>query len=334
MTKEIDQSSNKAPKTAPERPKQSRIDDTDYHSLKEVPPESEWLQERKNRSPRTARAYEVDLNEFKAFMGIKKPEEYRQLSPKHISDWIAELLTLKLTNETICRKVSAVSSLFKYYCNRSALKDNPCKNITRPKVQSNIGKSDQISRIQARDLLVAPPSDSIAGLRDRAIIATFLFFALRRSEAAALKVNSIHQIQGVYHLRVFGKGSKIRNLVMHPVAIEAINTYLEKDKRLDFLESPLFCQIRKRQDKDGNIKFMSDDMIYRILKKYAGMVGIKMEAFHPHCLRSTWATTALENGADLAMVQEFLGHAHIQTTKIYDKRKMNISNSPAYKVSY
>ena len=79
---------------------------------------------------------------------------------------------------------------------------------------------------------------------------------------------------------------------------------------------------------------MSDDMIYRILKKYAGMVGIKMEAFHPHCLRSTWATTALENGADLAMVQEFLGHAHIQTTKIYDKRKMNISNSPAYKVSY
>jgi len=58
MAKEPDQPSNKASKIAPERLKQSRIDDTDYHSLKEVPPESEWLQERKNRSPRTARAYE------------------------------------------------------------------------------------------------------------------------------------------------------------------------------------------------------------------------------------------------------------------------------------
>ena len=322
------------PGSISEAPKTRLLDNPDYHTLKTVPPEADFIQERRNRSAKTARAYEVDINDFKVFAGIQVPEDYRLVSPKHIADWITELLKQKLTNETISRKISAVSSLFKYYCERSALKDNPCKNITRPKVQSNRGKTDAISDKEARQLMEAPPADTLQGFRDRAILVVFLFHGLRRSEVKDLKVESIHQVQGIPHLKVLGKGSKVRDLPLHPVVQERINAYLAMDKRTDFLESPLFCQLRKRQDDEGNLKPLSTEMIYKIVMKYANIVGIKIENFHPHSLRATFATNTLSNHADLAKVQDYLGHANIQTTKIYDKRANTLADSPTFKVNY
>ncbi len=313
---------------------QRLLDDPSYHSLKEVPPEADFIQQKRNRSEKTARAYQVDIDDFKNFIDIHKPEDYRLVTSKHVADWITKLKKQKLTNETISRKVSAVSSLFKYYCGRSALKNNPCNNITRPKVESNIGKSDAISNTEARKLLDAPPADTLKGLRDRAILVVFLFHGLRRSEVKDLKVNSIHDVQGVPHLRVKGKGSKTRDLPLHPVTLERINAYLQNDGRTGFLESPLFCQLHKRKDTDGNLKAMSTNMIYIIVMNYAKIVGIKIENFHPHSLRATWATNALSNHADLAKVQDYLGHANIQTTKIYDKRTQILADSPTFKINY
>ena len=321
--------------TEDDTPKPKRLlDNPDYHTLKDVPPETDFIKELFNRSEKTSRAYAVDINDYKTFIGIGKPEDYRLVASKHVVDWILYLKKQKLTNETISRKVSAVSSLFKFYCERSALKDNPCKNIKRPKVESNVGKSDPISDKEARKLLDAPSSSTLQGLRDRAILVIFLFHGLRRSEVKDLKVNSIHQVHGVPHLRVKGKGSKTRDLALHPVTLERINAYLDKDKRKDFLESPLFCQLRKRKDDEGNLQPLSTEMIYKIVMNYANIVGIKIENFHPHSLRATFATNALNNHADLAKVQDYLGHAFIGTTKIYDKRIDTLADSPTFKINY
>ena len=252
----------------------------------------------------------------------------------HVTEWINHLKEQKLTNETITRKISAVSSLFKFYCEQSALKDNPCKNITRPQVQSNIGKSDIISDSEAKKFLDAPSPSTIRGLRDRAILAVFCYMALRRSEVKDLKVKSIHNKDGVPHLLVKGKGEKTRDLPLHPVAMQRIYAYLEADKRINDLDEPLFCALKKYKDADGLLKHMNTDSIYDIVKFYARSVGLKMENFHPHCLRATGATNALSNGADLGKVQDFLGHANIQTTRIYDKRKDDIEDSPTFKIKY
>ena len=96
----------------------SKIENDDYHTLKEVPPETEWLQERRNRSGKTANNYQFDVNEFKEFLGIKNPEDYRKVSRQACNGMDPTLKKQKLTNETIGRKISAVSSLFKYYCER------------------------------------------------------------------------------------------------------------------------------------------------------------------------------------------------------------------------
>jgi len=312
----------------------SLIDQDDYHTLKDVPPETDWINERRSRSARTASAYEFDVNEFKKFLGIKKPEDYRKVSRKHVTEWIIHLKDQKLSNESIARKVSAISSLFKFYCEQSALKDNPCRGITRPKVQSNIGKSDIISDSEAKKFLDAPPSSSIRGLRDRAILAVFCYQALRRSEVRDLKVKSIHNKDGVPHLLVRGKGDKTRDLPLHPVAMQRIYAYLEADQRKEDLDEPLFCSLKKYKDADGLLKHMSTDAIYDIVMFYAKMAGVSVENFHPHCLRATGATNALGNGADLGKVQDFLGHANIQTTRIYDKRKDDIADSPTFKIKY
>jgi site-specific recombinase XerD len=318
----------------PNNPKDDLINQDDYHTLKDIPPESEWISERRTRSKRTADAYQFDVNAFKKFLGIKKPEDYRKVSRRHVTEWINHLKDQKLANESIARKISAISSLFKFYCEQSALKDNPCKNITRPQVHSNIGKSDIISDHEAKKFLDAPPSSSIRGLRDRAILAVFCYQALRRSEVRDLKVKSIHNKDGVPHLLVKGKGEKTRDLPLHPVAIQRIYAYLEADKRKDDLDEPLFCSLKKYKDADGLLKHMSTDAIYDIVMFYAKAAGVKVENFHPHCLRATGATNALSNGADLGKVQDFLGHANIQTTRIYDKRKDDIADSPTFKIKY
>ncbi|MDP8212136.1 MAG: tyrosine-type recombinase/integrase [Candidatus Zapsychrus exili] len=318
------------PEKTPKRP----LEVKEYHILKDIPPESDWIAERRNKSEKTATAYKFDVNEFKTFLKIETPEDYRLVTRKHVTNWISHLRKTGLSNESIARKISAVSALFKYFCERSAIRDNPCSNITRPKVESNIGKSDPISDIEAKKLLEAPTDKTIQGLRDRAILAVFLYHGLRRSEVKDLKVKSIHSVKSVPHLRVKGKGSKTRDLPLHPLTQQRIYMYLEKDGRKKDLESPLFCALKKRKDKDGNITHMSSYAIYKIVMQWAGVSGIDTDNFHPHSLRATFATNSLNNKADLGKVQDYLGHANIATTRIYDKRGEDLMDSPTFKVNY
>ena len=310
------------------------LEQQESHSLQPVPSEIEWIKERQNRSEKTASAYQFDINEFKAFVGIKQSEDYRRVTRNHVVQWITHLRNQDLSAETINRKLSAVSSLFKYFCERFAIKDNPCSNITRPKVESNVGKTDAISDVEAKKLLNAPSPATIQGIRDRAILAVFLYHGLRRAEVRDLKVNSIHQVRGVPYLRVKGKGSKTRDLPLHPVTIEHLNVYLNKDGRINDLEGPLFCPLKKRRSSDGAINPMSTNAIYEIVMRHARSIGINTQNFHPHSLRATFATNTLSNHADLGKVQDYLGHASVQTTRIYDKRKNSLADSPTFKVNY
>lgn len=305
-----------------------------YHTLRDVPSDNDWIKELRNRNEKTAMFYEFDLNEFKTFLKIETPEDFRLVTRKHVIEWINILKKSGLANESIARKISAVSSLFKYYCERSALKDNPCKNITRPRVESNIGKSDPISDIEAKRLLESPDAKTLQGLRDRAILAVFLYHGLRRSEVKDLKVKSIHSVKGVPYLRVKGKGSKTRDLPLHVIVQQRIYAYLELDNRQKALESPLFCGIRKRNDKDGNRAHMTSYNVYKIVMHWAAIAGIDTDNFHPHSLRATFATNSLNNKADLGKVQDYLGHANISTTRIYDKRGEDLMDSPTFKVNY
>src|SRR6202521_1830964 len=122
-----------------------------------------------------------------------------------------------LSGATVRHRLSALSSLFDYLCEKNAVTHNPVKGVKRPKAESGEGKTPAIGDHQARELLAAPGAQSVKERRDRAILSTLLYHALRREELCKLKVRDFkHARRGVPHLKVSGKGEKTRYLPLHP----------------------------------------------------------------------------------------------------------------------
>jgi integrase/recombinase XerD len=137
----------------------------------------------------------------------------------------------------------------------------------------------------------------------------------------------------VLHLRVHGKGGKLRYLPLHPGTAELVADYLEAAGHGEDLGGALFRPVKNNTG--GTMEgAVTADGIYKMVKHYATRVGVNIEGFGAHSLRATAATNALDHEADIAKVQEWLGHANIATTRLYDRRKTRPEDSPTFKVRY
>jgi len=301
----------------------------EFHQLAEVPPAIAWFANIDN--PQTRRAYQNDVQEFMAFTGIDDPHAFRQVGRGHVLAWRKDLERRGLGGATIRRKLAALSSLFESLCEANAVQGNPVDGVKRPRIDSQEGKTPAIGDAQARALLAAPDPSTPHGLRDRAMLATLLYHGLRRAEMCALRLGDLQERRGVRHLQVHGKGSKIRYVPLHPAAAGAITAYLDAVGHGDDKTAPLF---RPVSNNARGARAITPDGVYKVLIKYAGIVGIDLDGFGPHALRATAATNALEHDADIAKVQQWLGHSNISTTRVYDRRQMRAEDSPTFKVAY
>ena len=305
-----------------------------------MPPEFEWFANIRN--PSTRRAYENAIRDFMQFTGIARSEEFRTVTRAHVIVWRDDLARRTigdrtLEGSTVRHRLAALSSLFEYLCEKNAVTHNPVKGVKRPRAESGEGKTPALGDHQARDLLVAPGKDTAADeetikeKRDRAILSTLLFHALRRGELCKLKVKDFRQARrGVPHIKVAGKGEKTRYLPLHPGTNELIHDYLEAAGHGGDENGALFRPIKN--NRTGRLdKALTPDAVYRVVRGYSAQLGFEIGA---HALRATAATNALDNQADIAKVQEWLGHANIATTRIYDHRKTRPEDSPTFKVDY
>ncbi|MCP3713364.1 tyrosine-type recombinase/integrase [Paraburkholderia sp. CNPSo 3274] len=298
-----------------------------FHQLATVPPEAEWFANLDN--PRTRRAYQGDLHDFMAFTGIVRPEEFRLVTRAHVLAWRKRLEERALAGATIRRRLAALSSLFEYLCEQNAVDFNPVRGAKRPRVDSHEGRTPALGDHQARGLLDAPDPATLKGRRDRAMLSVLLYHGLRREELCRLKVRDIHARRGVPHLRVHGKGSKTRYLPLHPGSAERVHAYLEAAGHGDRPDAPIFQRAR------GNAgKPLTPDGVYKIVLACAARASITLDGFGVHSLRATAATNALDHEADIAKVQEWLGHASIATTRLYDRRRSRPEDSPTFRVVY
>ncbi len=215
------------------------------------------------------------------------------------------------------------------------------KGAKRPRADSNEGKTPALGDHQARELLDAPQAETLKAKRDRAMLSVFLYHGLRREELSNLKVADIQQRGGVPHLRVFGKGSKIRYIPLHPASAAAINTYLDQAGHRDDAKGALFRTLGRNMvstvDGKGNRnanRAITPNGVYAEIKRYARTLGIDIAGFGAHSLRATAATNALMHDADIAKVQEMLGHANISTTRLYDRRTSRPEDSAVFLVRY
>ena len=201
-----------------------RLTETRFLGLAEVPPE--WFANISNKN--TRRAYENALQDFMRFIGISRPAEFREVTRSHVIAWRDDLVARALSSQTIRHRLAALSSLFEHLCNANTVTHNPVKGVKRPAVESYEGKTPALGDQQARQLLDAPDSVSLKGKRDRAMLATLLYYALRRDELCRLKVKDFkNERRGVAHLKVSGKGGKTRYVPLHPAASGCVLDYLE-----------------------------------------------------------------------------------------------------------
>lgn len=304
----------------------------EFQSLADVPPEAEWFANIENVN--TRRAYRNDVHDFMAFAGLQALGEFRMVKRAHLIAWRKQLEGRALEPSTIRRKLSAVASLFDHLCEANAVSYNPADGVRRPSEGVNEGKSAALGDAQAKAILEAPSSTTLKGFRDRAILSALLFHGLRRAELCGLAVGDLQSRRGVVHFRVYGKGGKHRYIPVHPQTMERINDYLEFAGHGADLDGPLFRAARRKTGGDPR-KGLSGHGVYKdVVKKYALQIGVECSAVSVHGLRATAATNALEHEADIAKVQEWLGHANIATTRLYDRRKMRPEDSPTFKVSY
>lgn len=301
----------------------------EFNQLADVPPEVEWFSNLANLQ--TRRAYENAVRDFMRFAGIQRPEDFRRVTRAHVIAWRGALADRALGGSTIRHRLASLASLFEHLCDRNAVTHNPVKGVKRPRADGGEGRTPALGDHQARELLAAPEADTLRSKRDRAILSALLFHALRREELCKLKVKDArHSRRGVAHLRVRGKGDKTRYVPLHPGTAALMHDYLETAGHGDDESGALFRPLRN--NRTGNLEAaITPDGVYKIVRGYSGRLGFQIGA---HALRATAATNALDHEADIAKVQEWLGHSNIATTRIYDHRRTRPEDSPTFKVNY
>jgi integrase/recombinase XerD len=276
------------------------------------------------------------VREFIAYAGLRNYGELRSIARSHIIAWRKDMEQRALSPSTIRRKLSALSSLFDYLCERNAAVGNPVDGVKRPMANGNEGSTPALGDLQARRLLEAPRADTLKGVRDRAILAALLYHGIRREELCGLRVKDLHSRQGVMHVRIHGKRAKIRFIPVHVGAQRMIEDYLALAGHRSDLEGALFRPVKN--NRTGLLdRHLDPASVYRnIVRKYGLATGISAEVngLCVHSLRATAATNALSHDSDIAKVQEWLGHANVSTTRLYDRRKSKPEDSPTFRVKY
>jgi integrase/recombinase XerD len=201
---------------------------------------------------------------------------------------------------------------------------------------NNEGSTPALGDAQARKLLDAPPDNTLKGVRDRAILATLLYHGIRREELCGLRIKDMQSRQGVLHFRVKGKRDKVRFVPVQVLAQRLIEEYLMLAGYGADTAGPVFRPVANNRTKEL-ARPLNPNSVYRnIVRKYGLETGIsaQVNGLCVHSLRATAATNALSHEADIAKVQEWLGHANVSTTRLYDRRKTRPEDSPTFRVRY
>jgi integrase/recombinase XerD len=187
-----------------------------------------------------------------------------------------------------------------------------------------------------------PVGDSLLDYRDRAILKFFLYSGARLSTACRLKVSDFHQDGDQATIRLHEKGDKRRTIGLHFQAAQAIAEYLDT---AELTSGPLFRPRLNPRSKSLAARGMDSATMYRLVESYLqrlpsavketaaadGSTG-RVNLYIPHSLRATTATLLLDAGVDIRKVQDLLGHRHITTTQIYDKRRRSTAESASHDV--
>lgn len=309
-----------------------------------------WLN--RSKSEHTRRAYRQDVMAFVEFMRWRWPNDAPRLFHVSVADvqaWRDDLVSWGAAPKTINRRISSLSGFFKFLGGVSGelrlpiTVPNPAHAQFIPRESTEpIEETKALTLNRARQLMGLPVGDGQVAYRDRAILRFFLYSGARLATACRLKAEHFHQEDGTTIIRITEKGSKTRPIGLHFTAGEAIVEYMAA---AGITSGPLFRPQANPRSETLASRHMTPTAMYLILMSYLEKVPGAMKEYEaedgevkmgcrysPHSLRATTATLLLDSGVDIVDVQKLLGHRHVTTTQIYDKRRTTAKGSASHDV--
>lgn len=259
-----------------------------------------YLRIERAMSPNTVSSYSSDVEKF--FLAVGKAPS--AVTTDDLRDYVSS--RRDLSKRSLARTLSSLRSFFDYLVMEGDRKDNPCDAVDLPKLGRYLPSVLSVGEVEA--ILDSVDLTSWQGRRDRAILEVLYGCGLRVSEAVSLRISCLFLDEGF--VRVVGKGDKERLVPIGEAAVDAVRDYLGQRPSAAVSEYDDILFLSRLG------KPLSRVSMFNIVKRQAILVGIHKE-ISPHTFRHSFATHLIENGADLRVVQEMLGHENILTTEIY-----------------
>lgn len=276
----------------------------------------EYLKLERNYSDNTIISYKNDLYEFESIY----EQDILELKYKDINKYLKYTYDKNYNRNTISRKISALKSFYNYYKKNGKITSSPLNNISYPKKTLNLPKYLQYNELEI--LFEVPDINSPYGQRDSLILELLYATGLRVSELVNIKLTDIDLSS--CEIRVIAKGNVERIVFFGQYAKDIMELYLRDGRE---------CLLKGRNSEylfiNNKFNKLTDRGVRYILDKLLEQTSIKTK-ISPHSLRHTFATHLLNEGADLKVVQELLGHKNLSTTSIYT----HVSNEKLRDVYY
>jgi len=266
-----------------------------------------YLSVERHASPYTVRNYTHDLRHFLEFLNKEKVATFEEVDRLLLRRYIATLLEQGFEKASIAAKLSAMRSFYRYLMRENIVSSNSLLTVSSPKLERHLPSF--LSNDEVEMLLEVPDTSTPLRQRDKAVLELLYAAGLRVSEIVGLDLGNINL--EAREIRVWGKRSKERMVLMGKPAAAALDLYLRDGRKQllgNYRTQAVFVNRYGRR--------LSQRSVQTVIKRYALQAGLDKRV-HPHMLRHSFATHLLDGGADLRVVQELLGHANLSSTQVY-----------------
>jgi integrase/recombinase XerD len=259
-----------------------------------------YLKIERAMSPNTVASYCSDVKKFAEFHN----DALEKADPDAVISYLSS--RKKLSERSQARLLSSLRSFYDWLILEKIIEENPCDKVDMPKLGVYLPTVLSVEEVEA--IIDSVQREDWFGLRDKAILEVLYGCGLRVSEAVELKISGVYLDEGF--LRVIGKGNKERLVPLGEMAGDALRNYLDSRPAPADAESDDVLFLNRFGKRFSRVS------MFNLVKKQALAAGITKE-LSPHTFRHSFATHLVENGADLRVVQEMLGHESITTTEVY-----------------
>ena len=274
----------------------------------------EYLTVELGLSPNTKLAYERDLRLLQKALKLENQEQLLKLSRKQLLNYMTDLKEQGKSAATIARKLASIKAFYRFLTTERYIQRDPAEVLEAANKGLQLPKVLTLREVE--ELLDAPNLGTLEGYRDKTMLEVLYATGMRVSELISIPMGNVDL--KMQYLIARGKGSKERVIPLGSIAVKYLKRYLE-------IVRP---QLLKEESKDVQELFLSTwgramtrQRFFEIIEEYGRLAGIAKK-ITPHMLRHSFATHMLNNGTDLRVVQELLGHADISTTQIYTHMDM------------